>query len=394
MTKAADAPKITEADSLKIVQGFVIFAISAFFKWLTVQLFPFASEDVIQIISWTIAALVGIVLILLVYRKPRPWKWISAIVILIGVFLVLSYFLSSADTVYFIVDSSENMGAAFQVVQPFLTLRASDPAIPENVQIGLASMGGNLNGIQDCENVTLLVKPQIKGTAIDEIANKVALLGKMPLRGHADVQKSIEFALRELKNRRGLQKIFIITTKLDADCNHLDREKLDQLALQMGVSYQVEIYTVGTVSNLDSAAFEKFADKYAHLGDVNYLPVAMEAAFSTPVSPVKDNDLVMSKNAVVIYPGVLRVRTYPNVANTDNEINSLTTSDKVIATGWTNYINAVWYRVDIPSKGIQNAWISGRVYYNNKVYDVLQFSDGSTRPGNLIFISAEQIAYP
>lgn len=251
------------------------------------------SSNVLANLAYVLAVILilGIIAyggILLKYQDLGARKWSLTIAISVTLVLVLaaSYFMLSAfleeRTVYFIVDASANAQDVSQEIFGQTSLGLEQ--IPDNVDVGLAVFGGRISGLDDCYDITELVKPSPKQESIPEMNQAIRLLSKITPSGESALQNSIVSALSSLTSRQGVQQIIVVTASLDSTCGRLDRKFLDTIASRSNIKYEIVMIYIGELSEEDSKTLSEFSNRFANIRTSEELSNIIQDVFFVPPS--------------------------------------------------------------------------------------------------------------
>jgi hypothetical protein len=218
-------------------------------------------------------------------RKIIAGAMITTLVLVISALYLLCDRYITRDTVFFIVDASENMQAYFKEVEPRINLLAS--TVPDNVETGLMVFGGRITILRECDDIASLVAPSPKQTSIPAIDKSIQQLTNLRPQGRGTLQRALLKALTELSERQqelpergGIKQFVVITSGVDISCGDLDREELEIAADQKDIDFQLTIITIGPVMEEDKILLERFADKYFNVQSPEQVPEVAETAVS------------------------------------------------------------------------------------------------------------------
>ena len=88
------------------------------------------------------------------------------------------------------------------------------------------------------------------------------------------------------------------------------------------------------------------------------------------------------------FPSPIYVRSYPGLPdNNSNIVGSVKPGDSIIVIGWTS-ASWTWYQIDVPSRNIKGAWISGKILISNSVYDSVIFEGNISILPSSLFVDS------
>ncbi len=269
----------------KLIFSVLSLTIVSIVDFLIQAIFP-NLEGKVSIIITGILVLIIITLfwkrfIRLVRQKPST---LVVIMVTATLLFILSNYLfttfSERRTVYFLVDSSEQMTNLFSKIGPRIKLEASTT---DRVDVGLTVMGGNLGGRTGCNDTTELVKPMPYKDGFPKIIQELDLLEKIEPHGFAPLQYAVIQAINTLANRRGIHQIFVVTSGIDTRCGSLDRVEVDRIALEKHVQFELVIISVGTVSEQQQSYLSYFSKgQYVYLQYPDELDKYLNSVINSP----------------------------------------------------------------------------------------------------------------
>ena len=217
----------------------------------------------------------------IIRRKPSTLLIIASTAVLlfiIGNFIFVTF--KERRTVYFLVDSSEQMQNIFADVKPRIQLEASTP---ERVDIGLSVFGGNIGGRSGCDDVSELLAPTPYENGYPKLIQELELLQSITPSGFAPLQNAVLYSIKKLENRRGIHQIFVVTSGIDPRCNTLSRIEIDQFASEKNVQFELTILSVGDVSLQEQSYLSYFSKgQYVYLKNPEELNKYLENVVNVP----------------------------------------------------------------------------------------------------------------
>lgn len=249
---------------------------------------PILPTNAFPIIEIIVAFLVlgGVATILIL--RDRRWtrtRILLSLVTPVGIFiavLVISPLLRQSTTIYFIADMSDNVRGISADILPRLIVKANTVAAKD--EVGFAVFGGGQGDKSGCEDTAVLVPPAPKDDSVQTIETVVEYLEKLPAYGMGGLQNAILTTMHALAGRQNPIKIVVFTTHFDYRCDMLDRNAITKLADELGLRYQIEIVTVGAMSEQDEILFKSYAHVYHNAPTVADLPpIVAEIIQSQPM---------------------------------------------------------------------------------------------------------------
>jgi hypothetical protein len=286
--------KITIAD--ENLSSLIVIILIAFVTIILRFLIPGITGDYITISS----ALIVLLFILFLRSSHRSVKskekryifWGIGSVLLVSLLGIILFFISAfyeQRTIYFIVDVSSDMTGLLSEINPRISIDSS--SLPDSVQIGLTVFGGNFRGGSDCEDAIQWVPPDKKSVNEAVLNNWLGAYSLLTPTGIGSLNNAITYSFSQLKNRKGIQQIIVLTSKIDHRCGELlDKEKIDALAKKYNIQTQITVFTVGDTDENDRLEYQRIADVY---------------------QPVKPEELSSKINAVIAIPPTVYNLVYP-----------------------------------------------------------------------------------
>lgn len=259
MTKKDETPEVIKQLLYVVIAGVVV----AVANFLVKKLLPESAKDYTDIVEYILLlALIGVIFLRFQGLKGRKWTFLVIALVTVTIIATVGYFLQLAlqeqRTVYLVVDASEQIDGLFTEIRPRIKLTAM--SIPEQVEVGLAVLGGGLSGKNGCDDITELVAPSRKQESVSKISQAVDLLAEIKPSNYGNMQGATLYALTRLVGRRGVQQIVIVTSGIDTRCSSLDRAALDSLAKQKNIEFEIVVIAVGNLSDSDRKNLQAFTN--------------------------------------------------------------------------------------------------------------------------------------
>lgn len=197
----------------------------------------------------------------LLAKKPSHFVVILLTCAFIGVFwnfLIVAF--AEHRVVYVLIDASSTLQSESAEIAARANLQAM--TLPEKVELGLAAFGANLSNNPGCSDVVELIHPGPDQNGLQLLTQATGNLTKVETRGTGSLQNAVLFVIDRISDlhRRGHHQIFIITGRPDRTCPLLDREAIDQHAANRGVSVELAIVALGSMTEADVAELNDFAE--------------------------------------------------------------------------------------------------------------------------------------